>query len=220
MAGGRRSLGAVITDLRTRNGWTLKEMSELCGIPVSTLSKVEHDRLSLTYDKLQQLGERLNISIADLFAEGEGAPAIMGRRSVGTLDRAVRVDTPNYEYYYLCTELRQKRMVPVISRVRAQSLVEFGKLLRHSGEEFIFVVDGAITVHTEFYEPLELKAGESIYIDSGMGHAYVCAPGHEETTIVSVMSSADEDLSSLINETQQATISVEEPKKKRSLRKA
>ncbi|KPH66267.1 helix-turn-helix domain-containing protein [Novosphingobium aerophilum] len=221
MAGGRRSLGAVIADLRTRNGWTLKEMSELCGIPVSTLSKVEHDRLSLTYDKLQQLGERLNISIADLFAEGEGAPAtIMGRRSVGTLDRAVRVDTPNYEYYYLCTELRQKRMVPVISRIHAQSLGEFGQLLRHSGEEFIFVVDGAITVHTEFYEPLELKAGESIYIDSGMGHAYVCAPGHKETTIVSVMSSAEEDLSSLIHEAQRKTASGDETaQKKRASRK-
>jgi transcriptional regulator with XRE-family HTH domain len=220
MAGGRRTLGAVITGLRTRNGWTLKEMSERCGIPVSTLSKVEHDRLSLAYDKLQQLAERLNIRIADLFAEAEGAAAtIMGRRSLGTLDRALRVDTPNYEYYYLCPELRQKRMVPVISRVRAHSLSKFGELLRHSGEEFIFVTEGAITVHTEFYEPVELKAGESIYIDSGMGHAYLCAPGHKEAMIVSVMSSAEEDLSQLIHETHGEAVA-EDAKKKREPRKS
>ncbi|MBZ9646722.1 XRE family transcriptional regulator [Sphingobium sp. 3R8] len=202
MAGGRRTLGAVITDLRTRNGWTLKEMSQRSGIPVSTLSKVEHDRLSLTYDKLLQLSERLNISIADLFVEADATlpAAIMGRRSVGTLDNAVRVDTSNYEYYYLCTELRQKRMVPVVTRIHAQTIEEFGQLVRHSGEEFIYVVEGAIIVHTEFYDPIELKAGESIYIDSGMGHAYVCAPGFKETLTIGVMSSAEEDLSNLMHD--------------------
>jgi len=202
MAGGRRTLGAVITDLRTRNGWTLKEMSQRCGIPVSTLSKVEHDRLSLTYDKLVQLSERLNISIADLFVQSESSSptAIMGRRSVGTIDSAVRVDTSNYEYYYLCTELRQKRMVPVVTRIHAQTIEEFGQLVRHSGEEFIYVVEDAIIVHTEFYDPIELKAGESIYIDSGMGHAYVCAPGFKETLTIGVMSSAEEDLSNLMHD--------------------
>ena len=46
---------------RSHRGWTLKEMSERSGIPVSTLSKVEHDRLTLTYDKLLQLSQKLNI---------------------------------------------------------------------------------------------------------------------------------------------------------------
>ena len=50
------TLGAVLRGIRARNGWTLKEMSAKSGIPVSTLSKVEHDRLTLTYDKLQQIG--------------------------------------------------------------------------------------------------------------------------------------------------------------------
>ena len=174
MAGSRRTLGAMMASLRTQNGWTLKEMSKRSGIPMSTLSKVEHDRLSLTYDKLQQVSERLNISMADLFAEEPASATVLGRRSIGTLENAVRVETPNYEYHYVCTELRNKRMVPVITRMRAKSLEEFGELVRHSGEEFIYVVEGRLIVHTEFYDPIERKPGESIYIDSGMGHAYVC----------------------------------------------
>jgi transcriptional regulator with XRE-family HTH domain len=55
-----------------REGWTLKEMSAKSGIPVSTLSKVEHDRLTLTYDKLQQLAQRLGLRMSELFAEGRG----------------------------------------------------------------------------------------------------------------------------------------------------
>src|SRR3546814_8140740 len=39
------TIGSLLRSLRARNGWTLKEMSERCGIPLSTLSKVEHDRL-------------------------------------------------------------------------------------------------------------------------------------------------------------------------------
>jgi transcriptional regulator with XRE-family HTH domain len=46
------TLGSLLRSLRSRNRWTLKEMSERTDIPVSTLSKVEHDRLTLTYDKL------------------------------------------------------------------------------------------------------------------------------------------------------------------------
>ena len=51
-----------------RKGWTLKEMSQRIRIPVSTLSKVEHDRLSLTYDKLLQISHGLQIPLAELFA--------------------------------------------------------------------------------------------------------------------------------------------------------
>jgi transcriptional regulator with XRE-family HTH domain len=165
------------------------------GIPVSTLSKVEHDRLTLTYDKLLQLSQRLQIRISELFAEGEPAEeGVTARRSIGKMDESVRVTTPNYDYYYLCTELRRKRMIPILTRIRAKSLSEFGDLVRHSGEEYIHVLEGSIIVHTEFYDPVTLHAGEGIYIDSNMGHAYIAAEGCDEALVLGVCSSADETL--------------------------
>src|SRR5688572_8468618 len=136
------TLGTLLRAMRARNRWTLKEMSDRSGIPVSTLSKVEHDRLTLTYDKLLQLSQRLNIRMSELFAENDAGPEtqVTARRSIGDLARAVRVNTANYDYYYLCTELRRKRMIPVITRVRAKSVEEFGDLVHHSGEEFIYIV--------------------------------------------------------------------------------
>ena len=190
------TLGTLLKGLRARNGWTLKEMSDRSGIPVSTLSKVEHDRLTLTYDKLLQLSQRLNIRMSELFAENDASPEppVTARRSIGELDRAVRVNTANYDYYYLCTELRRKRMIPVITRIRAKSAEEFGELVHHSGEEFIYVVAGSIVVHTEFYDPVTLTEGESIYIDSNMGHGYVAAPGCDEAVVLGVCSSAEDGL--------------------------
>ena len=140
------TIGSLLRALRTRNGWTLKQMSVRSGIPLSTLSKVEHDRLTLTYDKLQMLSERLNMTMSELFAEPNDTPepAVTARRSIGRIEDAVRVTTPNYDYYYLCPELRRKRMIPILAHVRAKSLKEFGDLVRHPGEEYTHVLDGRV----------------------------------------------------------------------------
>ena len=190
------TLGALLRKLRSREGWTLKQMSVKTGIPLSTLSKLEHDRLSLTYDRLQQLSQRLGMRMSELFAEADETEAqtVTARRSLGSLDRSVRVETPNYEYYYLCAELRRKRMIPVFTKIRAKSQEQFGDLVRHAGEEYIYVLKGRIVVNTEFYDPIELKEGQSIYLDSSMGHAYLTAEGCDEAEVLGVMSSADEEL--------------------------
>ena len=189
------TLGALLRGLRHREGWTLKEMSAKSGIPFSTLSKIEHDRLTLSFDKLQQLSKRLGMRMSELFAEEteEQSQAVTARRSLGDIDKSVRVTTPNYDYYYLCTELRRKRMVPVITKIRASSREEFGELVRHPGEEFIYVIKGRVVVHTQFYDPVTLEEGQAIYIDSDMGHAYITAAGCQEAEVLGVMSSADDD---------------------------
>lgn len=196
------TIGSLLRSLRARNGWTLKQMSEHAGIPLSTLSKVEHDRLTLTYDKLQLLSQRLNMSMSELFADPGDAPepAVTARRSIGRIEDAVRINTPNYDYYYLCPELRRKRMIPVLARVRAKSLEQFGELVHHAGEEYTHVLEGRVVLHTEFYDPIVLKVGESVYIDSNMGHAYLAGEGCDEAVVLCICSSADESLmESLLN---------------------
>jgi transcriptional regulator with XRE-family HTH domain len=193
------TLGSLIRGLRTQSGWTLQEMSDKTGIPRSTLAKVEHGRLTLGYDKLMQLSKRLNIRMSELFASGdELAGRAMTRRSVGTTNSAVRVETPNYEYFFLCPDLRKKRMIPIFGRVRTKTLEEFGELIRHPGEEFIYVLTGRVAVHTEFYEPVILEPGQCAYIDSSMGHAYILAPGCDEASLLAGCTSSDDELLGLL----------------------
>jgi transcriptional regulator with XRE-family HTH domain len=189
------TLGNIMQALRTRNGWTRKEMSARIGIPLSTLAKVEKDRLTLGYDKLLQISQRLKMRISELLAHGDAPQArVMTRRSIGTLETAVRVNSSNYDYYFLCPDLSKKRMIPIFGRPHARTLEEFGELVRHAGEEFIFVLTGRIEVHTEFYEPVVLEPGQCMYIDSGMGHAYLLGPGCDEASALSGCSSEDGDL--------------------------
>ncbi len=196
MPNNRPTIGQLLRQLRSENEWTLKQMSEKSGIPLSTLSKVEHDRLTLTYDKLLQLSDRLEMPLSELFAsstDGNEA-AVTARRSVGRVKDAIQVKTENYDYHYLCSDLRRKRMMPILTHIRTKSLEDFGDLIRHSGEEFLFVLEGRVTVHTEFYSPVTIEKGESIYIDSNMGHAFLAGEGCEEAVTIAVCSSPDKNV--------------------------
>src|SRR3546814_7665492 len=84
-------------------------------------------------------------------------------------------------------------MIPILTRIRAHSASEFGELVHHQGEEFIYVLEGRIEVHSEFYDPVTLDVGQGIYIDSSMGHAYVVADGFDEALVLGVCSSRSEE---------------------------
>jgi transcriptional regulator with XRE-family HTH domain len=141
-------------------------MSRHTGISVSTLSKVEHDRSTLTYDKLVRLSRCLDIRISEFFVD----QSAIDHRTVTA---------------------RRKRMIPILMQVRAESAGESRDLIRHSGEEFVYVLKGCVNVVTEFYDPVILDVGESIYIDGNMGHAYVTAGGCDEATVLALRSGAD-----------------------------
>jgi transcriptional regulator with XRE-family HTH domain len=203
------TLGSLVRALRRQKGWTLRQMSERVGIPPSTLAKVEQDKLSLTYDKLQQLTARVGLTMAEFLAQADPPKVdepkvVTARRSLTRDGNSVQVSTPNYDYEYLCADLREKRMVPILTRIRAHDIKEFGEPVRHQGEEFVFVLEGAIEVHLQFYTSVVLKAGQGIYLDSTMGHAYV-AKDCETALVLGVCSGEDRNLAgALISLAEQA----------------
>ena len=191
-------LGALMRRSRRQKGWTLLQMSKEVGIPLSTLAKVEADRLSLTYDKLQQFTARLGLTMAEFLAldapsSGFAAATFTARKSLTGAGNSIQVTTQNYEYEYLCTDIREKRMVPIITRIKAHDIAEFGEPVRHQGEEFIYVLDGSIEVYLEFYTSVILTKGQGIYLDSTMGHAYI-AKNCDSALVLAVCSSEDPNL--------------------------
>jgi transcriptional regulator with XRE-family HTH domain len=170
--------GAALKALRLQHGWTLAEVSERTGLPTSTLSKIENDKMSLSFDKLARLSSGLQIDIAALFssANGEDAPlGVGGRRSIVRAGEGKAIETRNYSHLYPAWELLNKKIIPIVAELHARSLEEFGELIHHPGEEYAFVLEGEVDLYTSLYAPVRLKAGDSIYFDSGMGHAYIAA---------------------------------------------
>jgi len=180
------TLGAVLRDIRKRNGWTLREMSVQSGIPISTLSKIEHDQLTLGYERLIELGRRLGLGIADLFAPAGLATPEGPRRSINRQGDGLRASGTRYDSLYLSPEVAGKRLVPAVIRVLARDLAEFGTLARHAGGEFVYVLEGRIVLHTEGHAPEPLAAGDSLYLDGGLGHGYLLAGDCEAASILCI----------------------------------
>ena len=168
--------GAVLRAVRTRRDWTLAEVSRRTGFPVSTLSKIENDRVSLTYDKLTRLSAGLGVDISLFFsgvADASEPTSTPGRRSITRAGEGRSIESKTYSHVYPAADLLSKKMIPIVVELRARTLAEFGDLVRHTGEEFIYVLEGAVEIHTSLYAPVQLHAGDSVYLDSTMGHAYV-----------------------------------------------
>ena len=170
--------GAALKALRRKRGWTLADVSRRTGLPTSTLSKIENDRMSPTFDKLARISTGLQIDIARLFDGDAGAdpqPAASGRRCIVRAGEGKAIETKNYSHLYPAWDLLNKRIIPIVAELHARSLEEFGELIRHPGEEYTYVLEGEVDLYTSEYAPVHLKTGDSIYFDSGMGHAYIAA---------------------------------------------
>ena len=197
-ASGHGDLGQSLKDIRKQRGMTLTDASEKTGLPVSTLSKIENNKMSLSYDKLLRICNALDVDISELFSGSSEAPrrampVPSGRRSINRRGTGYVINTPSYSHLYPAADLLNKRAVPIIAEIHARSLDEFGELIRHPGEEFAYVLDGVIDLYTELYAPVRLETGDSIYFDSGMGHAYI-AVSDGVCRILSVCTSEDEHM--------------------------
>lgn len=187
--------GLALRALRKRKNWTLAEVGKRTGLPVSTLSKIENGKMSLSYDKLARLSAGLEIDIAQLFDAGTSAPpnTISGRRIVTRAGTGLAIETENYSHLYPAADLLSKRFIPIIAEPHARSLAEFGELVRHAGEEYAYVLEGAVELHTDLYATIRLETGDSIYFDSGMGHAYI-AVGAGRCRVLSICSATQSQL--------------------------
>jgi len=168
--------GAMLKNLRLERGWKLAELAQRTGFPISTLSKMENGKIALTYDKLARVSKVLNVDIGALFAQPAATttPATgTGRRSIMRAGEGQEIDTDAYHHLYQATDLLNKRFIPMIVYPHARSMEEFGDWVRHAGEEYSYVIEGTVDFYSELYAPVRLEAGDSIYFDSGMGHAYL-----------------------------------------------
>ncbi len=166
------ALGRSIRDARRAKGWTLEEAGRAAGIGRSTLSKIENNQTRPSFDIVRRLTQALDLSTPQLFLQS-GQTGISGRRDYTPSGEGEIRDTATYLHELLCPELTSKRMLPYIATIKARDVSEFETWIRHSGEEFMYVISGELTFLSEHYRPLPMKAGDSLYYDSGMGHGCI-----------------------------------------------
>lgn len=166
------SIGTRLRDLRKQANMTLTTLAEGSGISVSTLSKIENDKVSPTFANLLRLAESFDMPLSNLIGEVEQKPAPTARIAITRASEIAFARTQTYDMGPLCTDLRGKKMSPFLDRIHANTVDVGDLLVRHEGEEFVYVLSGVLEIHTEHYQPIELRAGDSAYMDSQMAHCY------------------------------------------------
>ena len=179
-------LGQRVRDLRKAKGWTLEQAASQAGLARSTLSKIENGQMSPTYEALKKLAEGLAITVPQLFTPPSKAQ-VSGRMAVTKANEGLGHATATYEHELLAGPLTRKQMLPYRARIRARDFDEFDGWVRHDGEEFLYVLTGVVRLYTEFYEPVDLRRGDSAYYDASMGHN-VISLSDEDATILWVTS--------------------------------
>jgi len=176
------NLGKRVRDLRKARGWTLEQAARQAGLARSTLSKIENGQMSPTYEALKKLAVGLQISVPQLFTPPR-RDQVSGRMSVTKAGEGAHHATATYEHELLGEALSKKRMLPYRARIRARAIDEFDGWVRHDGEEFLYVLTGVIRLYTEFYEPVEMRRGDSAYYDATMGHNVISVSAEDATIL-------------------------------------
>jgi len=177
-------LGGRLRDWRSRHAMTLAAVSAKTGVASSSLSKIENEQVSVSYHTLKRICDGLGIPIEEIINPGHKSFA-PGRRAVTRAGQGAEFRCRQYVYEAHATELSKKDMIPLHMRVVARHRDDFEDWNRHDGEEFIYILKGEIEVHTEFYAPVTLKQGDSLYFDSSMGHCYI-STSEEDAEILSI----------------------------------
>jgi transcriptional regulator with XRE-family HTH domain len=181
---GEYAIGEKLRALRLKKKMGLVELGKHTGLSPALLSKIERGRLFPTLPTLLRIALVFSVGLEFFFAGAREKPlvAIMRKKErvklpdrPGVRDVAYRFESLDYlaperRFNSFCAEF-----LPVLP----------GKLHPHAhpGVEFIYALQGALTVRIGD-EDHTLEPGDSMYFDSSVPHAYRRSSGRACSAIV------------------------------------
>jgi transcriptional regulator with XRE-family HTH domain len=159
-------IGSKIKELRTDKDMTLKELSEKSGLSVGFLSQLERGMTTIAVDSLEILAEILEVPLTHFF----DIPHKKGKVVLRNYERQVlSIMEGGFIYYNLSTELEDKSFLPKLVEILPQKNEEEVQLNSHTGEEFIYILEGILTLYIG-KEKHELYPGDSVHMNSNITH--------------------------------------------------
>lgn len=142
-----KTVGNRIKKLRTKRKMTLKELSLLSDLSVGFLSQLERGLTSVAIDALEQLAIIFNVDISFFFTHAANEKSYVMKsyeRRVSPIARG------NSIQYYLSKVIEDKQLLPrLIELLPGQKNSALEREHEHEGEEFIYVLEGILTLVVE-----------------------------------------------------------------------
>jgi transcriptional regulator with XRE-family HTH domain len=185
----KQGLGERIREAREMRELTLEDLSSRTGISVETLERVESGQATPPLGALVRVGKALEMQMGYFISGAADQPMCVVRsESRPKVARRTQKAAEQYGYVYesLAPEKANRLMEPFLVTMTP---TKFGELSNHDGQEFIFVLEGEISVRVE-EEAEVLRAGDSVYYDSSHPHLVKCH-GKEPAKILAMIYAGD-----------------------------
>jgi transcriptional regulator with XRE-family HTH domain len=169
----KASLGERIREARELRDLTLEDLSSRTGISTETLERVESGQATPPLGALVRVGRAPDMQMGYFISGAADQPlSVVRAESRPKVARRTQKAAEQYGYVYesLAPEKANRLMEPFLVTMVP---TEFEETSSHDGQEFIFVLEGEISVRVQ--EEVEvLRAGDSVYYDSSHPHLVKC----------------------------------------------
>ncbi len=177
-------VGKRIKQLREERGISIEDLSNLTGFNVSRLKDIESGKVKPQLGTVMKLSRALDSAVGHLVSGmGTKLYSITRKNERKPISRSTsKTGKKNvYSYMSLAPEVQGRHMEALIVQLEK---TEDKEISVHSGEEFIFVLDGIVNL-TIGKETYDLDPGDSAYYLSTTSH-FITAKT-EKATILAVL---------------------------------
>jgi transcriptional regulator with XRE-family HTH domain len=163
-----REIAARVRELREDSGFTEESLAARVGLPIDRYRQYENGSEDFPASILFEIAQVLNVDLGVLLT---GDASRMHVFTVTRAGKGVDVERRNeYEYQALAMNFIHKKAEPFLITVEPRADGAKTEVNAHPGQEFDFVIEGTLRVFINQQE-IVLEAGDSIFFDSGYGHA-------------------------------------------------
>ena len=166
-------IGKKARDLRKSAGLVLEDLSQRTGLSKPLLSQIEREVISPPIATLLKISRALDVNIGFFFQDGdpEEKVVVVRRDESKVIDsRHFGREESGYYYEALAYKKSKKYMEPFLVEFKKKRVDQLS-YFSHEGEEFIYLLEGTLEFRTE-NEQYVLYAGDSLYFESSIPHAY------------------------------------------------
>ena len=161
-----KDIGKKVKELRLQRKMTLKDLSELTILSTGFLSQLERGLTNIATDSLQKIAETLGVDLSTFFAN-----PVRNRNCVlRSYEKEVfQVVNSKFIHYHLTNSSPDKNLLPRMIELLPINCDEDISQYAHEGEEFVYVIEGTLTLFLN-NEQVELFPGDSAHYNSSMIH--------------------------------------------------
>jgi len=173
------NIGDRVKILRINQKRTLQEVADASGLSKSMISKIENNLTVPSVATLVKIAKALATDISSLLEEKGWLNAIHTKKEIA--EENLTLTDKGYRIYPFASGFHKKKMQPFLFVARKGEVKAHE--LSHDGEEFIYVIEGEMTmkVGATVYHLFE---GDSLYFNSLQKHGIM--PVTEEVVYLDI----------------------------------